>query len=97
MFVSTLENAGAMLTGKTVLFETQQAMNRGGSRPSGDFTPPANMSPPEGFSPPSGMNMAGNIPFAMLFQNIAKSINTVLLLLTAVSGLLAVRMLKKLD
>jgi hypothetical protein len=93
--VRQLTNAGSLLTGEYVLFQSRSM--GGGGRGGGNFSPPQSMSPPEGFSPPGGMELAGNIPFSMLFQSIAKAINTVLLALVCVAGLITLRMMRKLE
>ena len=58
--------------------------------------------PPEGFSPPSGSDMPDmselldNMPFSILFESIVKAVDTGILVVICVCGLVSIRKFKKL-
>ncbi len=100
-----IKDFGTLLTGTRVLFEEEQTFRGGfgGGRPSGftppsgDFELPENFTPPSGdFSPPDMNSMLGNMPFSMMFESIIKAVNTGLLFIICICGIVSLSKVRKL-
>ena len=97
VFVQKAKNTLTMLTGERIFF-TSYETNAMQERPGGDRTMPAMDETTDSTSSISegrAMNIAKDIPFSMIFSNIASSVNTVIIFLIPLSGLLCVYMLKR--
>ena len=86
---------GLTAAGTRYLFREQRVF--GGF---GDFG--GNFDPPEGFSPPTGSDMPdmsdllGSMPFSIIFESVIKAVDTGLLVIVCVCGLLSLRKYRKL-
>ncbi len=93
-----IKNAGTLMTGERYLFVSQEGFRGGfggGNRPEG-FDPPEGFTPPSGdFDPPDMNNMLQNLPFSMIFESIVKAVNSAMLLVICLCGLLSFRKIKK--
>ncbi len=98
-----IKNAFTMLSGERIFFEEQGGMGRDRGFPrdgmvSGD-SQSEDFVPPEGEIRPERSNMmdfANNIPFDRIFSQIASSVNTVIVFLVSLSGLLTIYLMKRL-
>ena len=87
------KNFGTLMTGTRYFFQEQRGFGGFGG-PGGE--------PPEGFSPPSGSDMPDmselldNMPFSILFESIVKAVDTGILVVICVCGLVSIRKFKKL-
>lgn len=87
------KDVGTLMTGTRYLFQEQRGFGGFGGF-GGD--------PPEGFSPPSGSDMPDmselleDMPFSIIFESVVKAVDTGLLVVICVCGLLSVRKFKKL-
>ena len=87
------KEVGTLMTGTRYLFREQRGFGGFGG-PGGD--------PPEGFTPPSGTSMPDmsdlldDMPFSVVFESIVKAVDTGMLVVICVCGLLSVRTVKKL-
>ncbi len=94
-----IKDFGTLMTGTRYFFVSQEGFRGGfgggGARPEG-FEPPEGFTPPSGdFKPPDMNNMLNNLPFSMIFQSIIKTVDSLLLLVIALSGLLSFKKIKK--
>jgi hypothetical protein len=99
MLAKQVKNVCSMLTGERVFFTSYGNTGMGGG--GGGKRPTMNLGIQDGSTisalPEGGtMDFAKDIPFSMIFSNIASSVNTVVIFLIPLSGLLCVYMLKKL-
>ena len=84
---------GTLMTGTRYFFQEQRGF--GGFGGFGE-------DPPEGFTPPSGTDMPDmselldNMPFSIIFGSIIKAVDTGMLVVICICGLLSVRKFKKL-
>ncbi len=101
-----IKEIGTLMTGTRYFFKTQEGFRGGfGGGIGGGFgggTPPEGFEPPEGFTPPSGdfeppdmNNLLQKLPFSMIFQSIIKAVDSALLLVICICGLLSLRKIKK--
>lgn len=87
------KDLGTLMTGTRYLFIEQRGFGSFGG-PGGE--------PPEGFSPPTGGGMPDmselldDMPFSIIFESIIKAVDSGLLVVICVCGLLSVRKFKKL-
>jgi hypothetical protein len=62
-------------------------------KPEGE--PPSGMAPPNDMGGSNMMDLTKNIPFEMIFSQIASSVNTVIIFLVSLSGLYTLYVMKK--
>ena len=106
---SALKNVASLSTGTRYFFQSERTFSMG-KGPGGGFEggfkgEMPNGAPPEGFTPPSGGmgpppdmgELLDEIPFSMIFESIVKALNTGMLVVVCLTGLLSLRKLKKLD
>lgn len=85
-----VKDVGTLMTGTRYLFQEQRGFGGFGGEP------------PEGFSPPSGADMPDlselleDMPFSVMFGSIVKAVDTGILLIICICGLVSVRKFKKL-
>ena len=98
-----VKDVGTLLTGTRYFFKEERDFRGGigGSMPEG-FEPPAGFTPPEGFEPPSGdfsppdMNeMLSDMPFSIVFQSIIKAVDSGMLIVIVLCGLISFIKIKK--
>ena len=108
-FWNKVKDIGNLLTGTRYLFQEEQGFRGGigGFRPEGfekpeGFTPPEGFSPPEDFdfpigdfAPPNINEMLADMPFTAIFQSIIKAVNTGILIVIVLCGLLSFVKIKK--
>ena len=84
---------GTLMTGTRYIFQEQ----RGFGMPGGfDGEPPEGFTPPTGSDMPDMSELLDNLPFAVLFESIVKAVDTGMLLVICVCGLVSIRKFKKL-
>lgn len=99
-----IKNVSTLSTGTRYFFQSERSFGKGRG-PGGGME---KFEPPEGFTPPSGgmggrgapsdMNdMLQNMPFSMIFESVIKAVNTAMILIICIVGLVSLRKLKKLD
>ncbi len=96
-FWNKTKEFGTLMTGTRYFFQSESGFRGGfgGGRPEG-FEPPQGFEPPSGeFEPPDMNNMLQNMPFSMIFQSIIKAVDSAMLLVICVCGLLSLRKIKK--
>ncbi len=93
-----VKDVGTLMTGTRYFFSSQDGFRGGfggGGRPEG-FEPPAGFTPPEDFNPPDMNNMLQDLPFSMIFQSIIKAVDSAILVVICIYGLVSIKKLKKL-
>lgn len=93
-----IKEASTLMTGTRYLFVAEKTFGRfGGKKPnmSGEVKPSEDFNPPSEKIP--AMNdMLKNMPLSIIFQSIVKAVDTALLVVLCLFGLLSLRKLKKL-
>ena len=87
------KDVGTLMTGTRYFFQEQRGFGSFGG-PGGD--PPAGFTPPSGTDMPDMSELLSDMPFSLLFESIVKAVDTGMLVVICISGLLSVRKFKKL-
>lgn len=94
----SVKNGLTLLSGERVFFTSYGGFQRGRvpkmEKPEG-IEMPEGMEPPNDMGGSGMMDMARNIPFEMIFSQIASSVNTVIIFLIPLSGLYTLYLMKK--
>ena len=86
---------GTLMTGTRYLFREQRGFGGFGDF-GGDFDPPEGFSPPTGSDMPDMSELLGSMPFSIIFESVIKAVDTGLLVIVCVCGLLSLRKYRKL-
>jgi len=99
-----IKNAFTMLSGERVFFSSTETEKDMGARPQGMMqggSGDGEFTPPDGAINENGrgnmMELADNVPFEKIFSQVASSINTVIIFLVSLSGLLTIYIMKRIE
>ena len=94
--LTRIRDFGTLMTGTRYLFQEQQTFGGGMMAPPDGFDPPEGFEPPSDVSVPDISELLEDLPFSIMFSSIVKAVNSALLVLICVCGLLSIRKFKKL-